>query len=82
MQALIARINEAEERISDMQDKMMENKEAKKKKDKQLLDHEGRIQEISDTISETLSNNWDSRRRGKKERGKRYIGTNYSGKCP
>ena len=61
----------------------MENKEAKKKKDKQLLDHEGRIQEINDTIkSNNIRINWDSRRRGKKERGKRYIGTNYSGKCP
>ena len=31
---------------------MMENKEAKKKRDKQLLDHEGRIQEINDTIKQ------------------------------
>ena len=29
---------------------MMENKEAEKKTDKQLLDHKGRIQERSDTI--------------------------------
>jgi len=29
---------------------MMENKEAEKKRDKLLLDHEGRIREISDTI--------------------------------
>jgi len=42
--------NEAEERISDIEDQMMENKEAEKKRDKQLLDHEGRIREISDTI--------------------------------
>jgi len=50
MEALTARINEAEERISDIEDQMMENKEAEKKRDKQLLDHEGRIREISDTI--------------------------------
>jgi len=50
MGVLTARINEAEERISDTEDQMMENKEAEKKRDKQLLDHEGRIREISDTI--------------------------------
>ena len=43
------RINEAEERVSNIEDKMMENKGAGKKRDK-LLDQEGRIQEISDTI--------------------------------
>ena len=50
MEALTARINEAEERISGIQDQMMEDKDAEKKRDKQLLDHEGRIWEISDTI--------------------------------
>jgi len=50
MGVLTARINEAEERISDIEDQMMENKEAEKKRDKQLLDHKGRIREISDTI--------------------------------
>ena len=50
MEALTARIKEAEERISDIEDQMMENKEAEKKRDKQLLDHKGRIREISDII--------------------------------
>ena len=31
MEALTARINEAEERISDIEDKMMENKEGEKR---------------------------------------------------
>ena len=35
--------NEVEERHHDPEDKMMENKYTEKKKDKQLLDHEGRI---------------------------------------
>ena len=39
MEALITRINEAEERISDTENKIMENKEAEKKRDKQLLNH-------------------------------------------
>ena len=50
MEALIARINEAEERISDIEDQMMKNKEGEKKRDKHLLGHKGRIQEISDTM--------------------------------
>jgi len=50
MEALTARINEAEKTNSDIEDQMMENKEAEKKRDKQLLDHKGRIREISDTI--------------------------------
>ena len=49
MEALTARIKEAEDRSSDIEDKIRENKEAGKKRDK-LLDQEGRIQEISDTI--------------------------------
>ena len=47
-----ARINEAEERISDTEDKMMENEEAERKRDKQLLDHKGRIRDRSDTIKQ------------------------------
>ena len=43
MEVQIARINEAEGRINDIEDKMMENKETEKRRDKQLLDHEGRI---------------------------------------
>ena len=50
MEALTVRLNEAEERISDIEDQMTENKKAEQKRDKQLLDHEGRIREISDTI--------------------------------
>jgi len=50
MEALTARINEAEERTSDIEDQMMENKEAEKKRQKQLPDHNGRIREISDAV--------------------------------
>ena len=52
MEAVTARTNEAEERISDQEDKMMENKETEKKRDLWLLDHEGRIWKISDTIKQ------------------------------
>ena len=50
MEALTARVNEAEERISDIDNQMTENKEAEQKRDKQPLDQEGRIRGISDTI--------------------------------
>jgi len=43
MESLTARINEAEGRIRAIEDKMMENEEAEKR-DKQLLDHKGRIE--------------------------------------
>ena len=39
MEALTLRINEAEWQVSDIEGKMMENKEAKKKRERQLLDH-------------------------------------------
>lgn len=39
MEALTVRINKAEEWVSDIEDNMMENKEAEKKREKQLLYH-------------------------------------------
>ena len=41
MEALTARIHKAGERISDPEDKMMDNREIEKKRNKQLLDHKG-----------------------------------------
>ena len=43
MEAPTARINESEERFNDIEDKIIENRENEEKRDKQLLDHEGRI---------------------------------------
>ena len=43
LEALPAGINEEEKRISDTENKTLENKETEKKRDKQLLDHKGRI---------------------------------------
>ena len=50
LDALTARVNEAEERVSDIEDKLMERKEAEEKGEKQLIDHEGKLWEISDAI--------------------------------
>ena len=48
--ALTARVNEAEESISDIEDKLMERKEPKKKREKQLIAHEERLREINDGL--------------------------------
>ena len=50
MEAIKMRLNEAEERISDIDDKIMENKEAEKKTERKLLDHKGRLRKLSDSI--------------------------------
>ena len=52
LDVLTARVNEAEERVSDMENILMERKEAEKKGEKQLMDHEGRFQGISDAIKQ------------------------------
>ena len=80
MEALTARINEAEERISDIEDKMMENKETEKERDKQLPDHKGRIQEINDTIKRKNIRiiGIPEEEEREREKGRRYIGANYS----
>ena len=45
-----ARLEEAEGGISEIEDKIMENDEAEKKRDRKLLDHKGRIRDLSDSI--------------------------------
>ena len=44
------RIEEREERIGEIEDKIMENDEAENKRERKLLDHEGRIRELSDSM--------------------------------
>ena len=46
------RMDEAEDWISDIEDKMMENKKAEKKRERKLLDHEGRFRELSNSIKQ------------------------------
>ena len=51
MEAAIAWIEEAEERIGELEDKIMEKEEAEKKRDKKKIqEYEGRIRELSDAI--------------------------------
>ena len=41
---------EAEERIGDIGDKVIENNEAEKKRERKLLDHKDRYRELTDSI--------------------------------
>ena len=50
MDATVTRINEAEQRISDTKDKIMENNEAEKKREIEEKDHDLRIREVSDSL--------------------------------
>ena len=52
MEAAIAWIEEAEERIGELEDKIMEKEEAEKKRDKKIQEYEGRIRELSDAIKQ------------------------------
>ena len=44
------RVNEVEERVSDIEDKLMARKEAEEKREKQLKDHEDRLRKINDSL--------------------------------
>ena len=50
----MARMEEAEEIISEIQVKIMENDEAEKKRGKKLLNHEGRIRNLSDSMKQNI----------------------------
>ena len=78
MEAPTARINESEERFNDIEDKIIENRENEEKRDKQVLDQQGRVREISDATKQNSIRNTGIPEEPERERGKRYIGENYS----
>ena len=49
LDVMTMRMSKAEEQISDIEDKIMENNEAEKKRERKLLDHEYRCREFSDS---------------------------------
>ncbi len=55
MDAAAARMDEAEQRISVIQDKLMENNEAEKRGRLRYKEHDLRIREISDSLKGTTS---------------------------
>ena len=46
LEVLTTRVNEVEERVSDIEDKVIAKRETEEKRDKQLKDHEERLREI------------------------------------
>ena len=50
LEVLMTRVNEVEERVSDIEDKLMAKRETKEKRDRQLKDHEDRLREINDSL--------------------------------
>jgi len=49
VEAIKMKMNKSEEKIIDIEDKMLENKEAEKKRERRRLDHEGRLRELSNS---------------------------------
>ena len=70
------RVNEIEERVSDIEDKLMARQEAEEKREKQLKDHEEGLKEINDILRR--KNLWDSRGQRKGQRTRKHIWTNHS----
>ena len=50
MDAMTARMDKAEQRISDIEDKIIEKNEAEKKREIKAKEHDLRIREISDSL--------------------------------
>ena len=50
LEVLTTRVNEVEERVSDIEDKFMAKRETEVKRDRQLKDQEDRLREINDSL--------------------------------
>ena len=50
LEVLMMRVNKVEERVSDIEDKLMAKRETEEKRDKQVKDHEDRLREINDSL--------------------------------
>ena len=74
LEVLTTRVNEVEERVSDIEDKLIAKRETEEKRDKQLKDHEDRLREINDSLrKKKLTFNWGSRGRRKGQRSEIHI---------
>ena len=51
---MAARMDEAEQRISDIEDKLIENNKAEKKREIKAKEHDLRIREISDSLKRNI----------------------------
>ena len=74
MDVVAARMDEAEHRISDTEDKLIENNEAEKKREIKAKEHNLRIREISDSFKKEQHQNHRGPRGGReRNRGRRVT---------
>ena len=73
MDAVAARMDEAKQRISDIEDKLIENNEAEKKRGIKAKEHYLRIREISLIKKEQHQNHRGPRRGRERNRGRRVM---------
>ena len=69
--AVTARMEEAEGRISEIGDKIMERMELKKTRDGKILDHKGKIRDLSDSMKHNI--HIIGVPEEERERGRRFI---------
>ena len=50
LEVLTTRVNEVEEQVSDIEDKLMARTDTEEKREKQLKDHEEKLREINDSL--------------------------------
>ena len=68
-----ARMDEVEQKISDIEDKLIENNEAEKKREIKAKEHDLRIREISDSLKKEQHQNQMGPRRGRDRNRSRRI---------
>ena len=69
----MARMDEAEQRINDIEDKLMENNEAERKRETKAKEHDLRIRDINDALKRNIRIIGGSRRGRERNRGRRVI---------
>ena len=52
LDAVTAKMEETKKRLSEIKDKIMENDEAEKRRERKLPDHKGRIRDLSDSMKQ------------------------------
>ena len=67
------RVNEVEERVSDIEDKLIAKRETEEKRDKQLKDHEDRLREINDSLRKKNLRLIGVPEGAKRDRGPEYV---------
>ena len=73
LEVLMMRVNKVEERVSDIEDKLMAKRETEEKRDKQLKDHEDRLREINDSLRKKNLNLIGVPKAAERARGPEYV---------